>query len=267
MPNTVVKVLRTDKPGNSLAVWLAGHHPDLFVTMFKHAQAARVATAVQKRGLRGFGQDVTVTDTGITTSFDAPAPDLSAVTAPDVTLEPVNVDISALDSLPSNLLTDANTSGADALANIGGATTSAGDSLAGTLGNIGSSVLGALGSVGSYLTSTQGLNTLAGVAKSYFGAQGATATAQTQQAVLQAQLGRATVGQPVAPITYTRNAAGQLVPVYATNTPQGAVYHPLTSQGLASLTPSSASVFLAKYGLYVGLAGLLALGLYMRGRG
>jgi hypothetical protein len=53
-----------------------------------------------------------------------------------------------------------------------------------------------------------------------------------------------------------------VIPVYATQTPQGAVYQPLSPQGIASLTPSSFNVFLSQYGLWLGLGVLGLVGFY-----
>ncbi len=242
-------MLRLDVPGNSLAAWLAGHHPDLFLTLLQQAKAANVAQKIKLNGLRGLADD------GVTTTFD-PTP--AEVSLPDPGLQQITVDTSAI--VPANYLTDATDTGSGFLSSVGSALASTGSSIGSALGSVGSGVLGALGSVGSYLTSTGGLNSLTGLAKTYFAAQGATATAQTQQAVLQAQVSRAATGQPVAPITYQRDAYGNVVPVYATNTPQGSVYQPLSAQGIANLTPSSLSVFFSQYGLWLGLGALALFG-------
>jgi hypothetical protein len=244
MASLTVKTLPLQQPGNSLAVWLAGHHPDLFLTVFKQAKSAQVAKKIQ---LRGLGQD----DGGTTTFFGDSS---------DVTLSPVTIDQTAIETLPSNLLTDSNSSGAGFLSNLGNSLTSSGSTIGTVLASAGSGVLGALGSVGTYLTSPTGLSNLSSLAKTYYAAQGATAQAQTQQAVLQTQIARATVGQTAAPITFTTNPAGQLVPVYG-NTAQ-----PLTNQALASLAPSSLSVLLSQYGIYVALGAILLVGVALKRR-
>ncbi len=255
MSSQTIRVLPLNVPGNSLSAWLAAHHPDLFLAMFKQAQAAQVARKIQLRGLRGLADDP-----GTTTTFD----DTSSPAA-DVGLQQINVDTESI--VPANLLSDSTDTGSSFLSSIGNGLTSAGSTVAGALGSVGSGVLSALGSVGSYLTSSTGLNNLTGLAKTYFATQGAVATAQTQQAVLQAQASRAATGQTAAPITYTRNAAGNLVPVYATQTPQGTVYQPLSSAGIGALTPSSLSVFVSQYGLWIALGGLGLFALSsMRGR-
>lgn len=245
MASQTIRVLRVDQPGNSLATWLAKHHPDLFVTVFKRAQAAQLAQRIQQRGLRGLGD-------GVTTTFDDPSP-LLGMSAPPVGLQEITVDTSSI--VPASFLTDATDTGSGFLSSLGGGLTSVGSSIGSVLGSVGSGMLGALGSVGSYLTSPTGLNNLTGLAKTYFAAQGAVSTAQTQQAVLQAQVSRAATGQTAAPITYQRDAYGNVVPVYATQTPQGSVYQPLSPQGIAHLTQSSFSVFLSQYGLWLGLGG------------
>lgn len=258
-----VKALRVDQPGNSLATWLAAHHPDLFLAVFKQAQAANMKKGIQKLGLLAMGR--LGDDDGLTTTFDAPSSFDSSVTFSDPGLTSVNFDASSV-SLPSNLISDATDSGSSFLSSIGSGLTSAGASIGNVLSSAGSSVLGALGSVGSYLTSSSGLTSLTNVAKAYFGAQAASSTAQTQQAVLQAQVNRALTNQPAAPITYTTNAQGQVVPVYATNTPTGTVYQPLSPQGIASLTPSSFNVFLSQYGLWIALGGVAIVGVSLMRR-
>jgi Na+/H+ antiporter NhaB len=129
------------------------------------------------------------------------------------------------------------------------------------LASAGSSVLGALGSVAKALTSPAGITALAGAATAYFKYQGTVSTNQTQQAVLATQLQRAQAGQTAAPITYMTGANGQQIPVIATPNGQGGyTYAPLTSAGLANLTPASLSAFLSQYGLWLALgAGALLL--------
>lgn len=254
MASQTIRVLRIDQPGNSLATWLAAHHPDLFLATLKQAQAAQMAQKIQQRGLRGLAAD------GATTTFDTGPEFDSTVTYPG--LETHTVDSSAV--VPSHFLTDATDTGSGFLSSLGSGLASFGSGIGSVAGSFGSGVLGALGSVGSYLTSTSGLNNLTGLAKTYFAAQGAQATAQTQQAVLQAQVSRAATGATAAPITYQRDAYGNMVPVYATNTPQGSVYQPLSAQGIANLTASPVSVFLSRYGIWIGVgvvavAGYLAL--------
>lgn len=255
MSSQTIKVLRVDVPGNSLATWLAAHHPDLFLTVLKQAQTAQLAQKIQLRGLRGLADGTTTFDSADTFSpGGATPPPLIA----DPGLQQITVNTDSI--VPANYLTDSTDTGWSFLSSLGSGLTSAGSSIGSTLGSVGSSVLGALGSVGSYLTSSTGLNNLTGLAKTYFATQGAVTNAQTQQAVLQAQVTRAAAGQTAAPITYQRDAYGNVVPVYATHTPQGSVYQPLSAQGIANLTPSSISVFFSQYGLWLGLGALALLG-------
>lgn len=247
MASQIINVLRLDVPGNSLAAWLASHHPDLFVAMAQKARAAQMAQKIKLHGLRGLGDD------GTTTTFD----DSAGSGSPDVGLQQLSVDTSSI--VPANYLSDSTDTGSSFLSSIGNGLTSAGSTVASALGSVGSGVFSALGSVGSYLTSTAGLSGLTGLATTYFGGQAAISTAKTQQAVLQAQATRVAAGQTVAPITYQRDASGNLVPVYATNTPQGTVYQPLSAAGLGSLTPSALSVFFSQYGLWIALAGAAVL--------
>lgn len=238
MPEATIKGVSLDQPGNSLAAWLAVNHPDLFLAMFKQAQSAKLANSVKQAGLRGLADDF------------------------QPTLQEINVDTSSI--MPGSFLTDATSSGSSWLDSVGSGLTSTGSTVGGVLSSVGSGLLSAVGNVGSFFTSSQGLNSLAGVAKSYFAAQ---AAGSTQAAVLGAQMGRVQTGRAVAPITYSRDANGALVPVYATQTPQGAIYQPLSSQGIASLTPSGVSLFLSRYGIWIGVGVItLAVGYSMMAR-
>lgn len=261
MARVRVQVLNTAKPTASLAAWLAGNHPDVFLAMVQKAKQAKAQKAVQMGWLRGFGR-LSQDDSGVTTSFDAPDTfDTTATTTVDTgvdlssdpTLQTIEFD-SSTQSLPDNLL------GANSALTqqIGDSQTSSGSTVSNSLGGS-SGVLSALGSVAGYLTSSQGLTALAGVAKTYFQSQGQIAQAQAQQQVVATQIARAAANQAAAPITYATNSAGQLVPVYATNTPQGTVYQPITSTAVASLAPSNLSVLLSQYGIWILAAGALAL--------
>jgi hypothetical protein len=246
-----IRALRVDVPANALAAWVAAHHPDLFLALHRQAQAAHTAQRIKLNGLRGLAD-------GTTTLFDSV--DTPALSLPEPGLQTITIDES-LWAAPPNIVTDATDTGSSWLSSIGDTATSAGSSIGSTLLSSGSSVLSALGSVGSYLTSAQGLNAMTGLAKTILTNQASANTAQTQQAVLQAQAGRVATGQQPLPIRYTTNSAGQLVPVYATQTPQGAVYQPLSAQGIASLTPSSLSVFVSQYGLWLGFGALALWGI------
>jgi hypothetical protein len=246
VPSQTIRVLRIDHPGNSLATWLAAHHPELFVAVLKQAQSQQVAQKIKGQGLRGLADS-----------------DPSGFAEPG--LQTITVDTEAI--VPSNFLTDATDTGSSFLSNLGSGFASVGSTLGNVAGSVGSGILGALGSVGSYLTSPVGLNNLTGLAKTYFAAQGAQSTAQSQQAVLQAQIGRAATGVSAAPITYQRDAAGNVVPVYATQTPQGTVYQPLSHQGIAALTPSTFSILVSQYGLWIaGGVVVLVAAVAMRNR-
>lgn len=263
MAKVVAQAVSLKNPGNSLAAWLAGHHPDVFLALYskaKQAQAKSTARGIARRLGRladddsGGGLD-TVTVTADTST----PPDYSQLTlAPtDSGLQTIAFDSSSF-TPPADLLTDSPTdaSGSSFLSSVGSAITSAGSTLGGVLSSAGSGVLSGIGAVGSFLSSSSGLSALTNVAKSYFTAQAANTQAAAQQAVVNAQIARAASGQPAAPITYTTNAAGQVVPVVATQTPAGTVYSPLTSSTLSSLTPSSLQVFLSQYGLWLVLGGL-----------
>lgn len=248
MPNVTVKALKIDEPGNSLAAWFAAHHPDLFLAMFKKAQAANMKKGIQKLGVLAMGR--LGDDGGGTTTFEAPASD--PFTDPGLTSATFNP---AYSPLPANLISDAGGSGSTFLSSVANGVTSAGSTIGDALGSFGTSVLGALGSVGSWLGTSAGQNVASTLVKI------ALPTASPAAQTAQTQVTRVAAGQLAAPITYVQ---GQ--PVYATNTPTGTVYQPLSPQGLAALTPSSVTVFLNQYGLWIAVAALgsLGLALYLR---
>lgn len=255
MARTTIKVLRTDHPGSSLAIWLAVHHPDLFVATVRAARAARTGKTLQGGGLGRLAQGdslETFTPDLQTVSFDPGS--VSVPFTPD--LQTISFDPGSM-PLPDNLISDSS----GILDTIGSGVTSAGTTVGSALGSGSSGLLSLVGQAGSYLASPSGIKTLSSLGQSYFQSQTANANAQTQAAVLQTQIARAATGQPVAPITYTTAANGQLVPVYTSSTPQGALYRPLTPQGLASLTPSSVSVFLSQYGMYLVVAAVAVVAL------
>jgi hypothetical protein len=257
-----IKALRTDIPANALAAWIAAHHPDLFLALHQQAKAAQTAQKIKLKGLRSLADDAPILDIGV----DIPdvSPSIGSSFGFEPGLQSITVDTDSI--VPSSFVTDATDTGSSWLSNIGSNPTSSGSSIGSTLANLGSSVLGALGSVGSYLTSPTGLNAATSLAKTIFQTQATVAQAQTQQAVLAAQTGRVATGVQPAPIRYTTDGNGNLIPVYASQTPQGAVYQPLSPQGIASLTPSSFNVFLSQYGIWiaVGVLGLVGFSALLR---
>lgn len=83
-----------------------------------------------------------------------------------------------------------------------------------------SGILSDLENVGSWLISPAGLTTMANTAGAVLKAQQTAQVAQLQQAVIAQNAAKAAAGQPVVPITYATNTAGQTVPVYDTATMQ-----------------------------------------------
>lgn len=131
------------------------------------------------------------------------------------------------------------------------------------LSNIGGAFSSAVSSVGSWISNADNLKSLTSLAGTYFSTQAAKNVANAQLAALQTQADRAQAGQPAAPITYTQDPNGNLVPVYTGTTPlpglgtqtvlpSGQVGYALTNTSLAALQPS----FLQKYGLWLGVGGV-----------
>jgi MYXO-CTERM domain-containing protein len=130
------------------------------------------------------------------------------------------------------------------------------------LSSIGSGVSDAVSSVGSFLTNSDNLKTMAGLASSYL-------SAQTQQNVVNAQLARLQQSKPPVPVQYTQNSAGQYVPVVPVAS-SGQMVAP-SSPYVASYVPVSSSMFstggassLMQYAPWIAVAGLGALFLLRR---
>jgi len=240
MPVQQVKGVNVGKAGNSLAAWLAAHHPDLFVAMFKKAQATKLA-----KGLGRLAQDEGLQ----TISFDPGS--IEQLPSTDLNLETFTFDAGSISQLPSTVLADDGSTGSNFLANVSSAPTSAGTTVGSVLASVGSTALGAIASVGSALGTSSGLQFLTALVNASKGNP-------TQQTVLQTQVSRAATGKTAAPITYQNG-----VPVYATQTPNGAVYQALTTAGVQSYGSSSLAVLVHQYGLYILLAGAAVVGLTM----
>lgn len=110
------------------------------------------------------------------------------------------------------------------------------------LSSIGTDLSGAVSGVGNFLSNSSNVNALATAASSYFNAQ---ASGNTQNAVMQTQLARAQAGLSPAPINYTTNASGQLVPI---NTMTGV---PFSASAVQSFMPT----FLQSYGMWLAIGG------------
>lgn len=109
------------------------------------------------------------------------------------------------------------------------------DTVGSVASSIGSSISSAASSVGNFLTSTQGLQTMAAIGTTYLAASAASSNAQAQQAVLQTQIARVQAGQSPAPITYAQTSTGQIVPVYQTSVPATTLYPPAVNTPVAAL--------------------------------
>jgi hypothetical protein len=265
----------TPVSAQQLALWLALNHPDVFVELQRRAQSGtnRSSNFGRLRGLRGFGDDTSAIDTSSidtsqleTVTVTAQAPDFTsgwteqdwadlaaantgALVAPDPSafIQPVTFDPSVVSASPSDVssLPAPEPSGPSFLSSLGNA------------------AAGAVSGVAKFLTSPGGLGSLANVAGAFF-------NSQAQASVLATQVARAQAGQSPAPITYARNAAGQVVPVMM-NPQTGAVAigpngqpYPVSQSTLQTFQPgatmgagSQMSAFVQKYWLWI----LAALGL------
>lgn len=225
-----------------LAAWLYKEHPTLFRQLLAKVQAAKLA-AGKTASLTTNTDPVPVSLSGldqggnITSLSEYRAKRLGAL---GFSLSSVTSGLSStLSSIGSSL--DSASSSAISSA-IGSGTGSSGgfwSTLGSDLSSAGSSVLSGVKDVGSYLTTGGGLSALSGLANDYFqtkamNTQTQMAT-QQQQAILQAQMAAVAQGGVPAPITYTTNAMGQQVPVYASATG----YQPVTSSYLNNLFSGS----------------------------
>lgn len=215
-----------------LSAWIATQHPELF------RQLVAKVGALQRSplGRLGYFGD----DTDLTFVPDLPpieiAPDVNYDSSAAYTPELSDVSLSSVDSPADGISTDFSDSLTSAIAAPSTTIdTSAPPESSGFWSSVGSGISSAASSVGkvaSALISPGSIAAVGGVAAAYFTMQGKTNSAQTQNAVLQAQLARTAAGAPAAGISYVRNpSTGALVPVY--NTANGQV--PVTGAMLNSL--------------------------------
>lgn len=117
-----------------------------------------------------------------------------------------------------------------------------------TLSSIGDAFSSSVSAVGTWVSQPSNVNALANVAGAYFKSQTPNPSlSSAQSSVLSTQLARAQAGLSPAPISYTTDASGQLVPVYST----GGSNYGLTPTSLNKLNPS----FLQKYGIILAIGG------------
>jgi len=242
-----------------LAAWIALNHPRTFAQLAKRAPVATYGPGtrlgdIAEDELSSFAPaDTTDYSAGIDYSqFDIPT-DSSDASVGDALFgqsqsdieAAINYDPSLQDVLfnpndvgsPAPIVTDART----APVSVSQPTQSAPATPASTgnvLAAVGTSLANSVLNVGSFLTSPQGLSTLAGVATSFF-------NVKAQQAALATQVARAQQGLSPAPITYAMGPNG--VPVPVLQGPNGAIaIDPTTGQpyNLSSqLTSSGSTLF------------------------
>jgi hypothetical protein len=116
------------------------------------------------------------------------------------------------------------------------------------LSSIGSSISDAASSVGSFLTNSDNLKALTGLASTYL-------NTQSQANVLNAQIARAQASQPPLPVQYTQNSAGQYVPVVPVAS-NGLVVQP-NSSAVAQYVPVTSSMFASSGGSFGALTSYL----------
>jgi hypothetical protein len=220
-----------------LSQWIEQTHPDFFDYLYSYVQRSGLANVSRKARLRGFGDD----------DFDFSVPDISDVMS-NVTVDPIDlsssiasqsigapdtvtsqytpstVDIPVLSSSDLQSISPMNT--VIGPQDSGSLDVSTDNSGSGLLQSLGSGIASAASSVGSFLTSSQGLTTVANLAKAYFQLQTSQVAAQMQTQVLNSQLSRAAQGQAPNPITYVTGANGQLIPVYNTSALAGVGVYP-----------------------------------------
>lgn len=240
----------TPRSAVQFSLWLAVNHRDVFNEMLRRATGVRAGSRLGRLGRIGDSMDlapVNVSVSYVTPGVDTSAPDFSSLDTSSTDLAPIDVTSQYID--PSGNVIDATTAqqmfnlpapvvppivSAPDLASVNlnpndvagavndpsitqidpGASSAAtgGGSFLSDLGSgiasVGASLLKSVGTVAAGLTNPTTIKSLAGVAQSYF-------TTQAQATALQTQLARANAGMSPAPITYTRDANGNLVPVMA----------------------------------------------------
>jgi hypothetical protein len=222
-----------------LSAWIYTQHPDLFRVLYARSLALQ-RSPLGRLGL--FGDDVSLGD--VTSTIDvgagtvdaidtsAPAVDLSTFT-PDLT--PIGVDAGAGNVDLSSSITDPIAASIAAPPALNATPADTSGSFWSGIGSAASGAGSAIASVAKLAVAA--LPAVATGAGAYFTAQSRTAVAQsqaqTQQAILAAQLARVTQGQAPAPISYVTNpVTGQRVPVY--NSANGA--RPVTGSLLNTLS-------------------------------
>jgi hypothetical protein len=260
-----VWVLNLNRPGNSLALWLALNAPDLFLWEWRRVHRALLRQGISAYG-SGLGQsfDLTLDDedtsdidtsigVDVATSADGVLEDDADNPAATLGIEPVDTsdlasDVANLVPIDSDIVTTA-----------GDSAGSSGTTVAGAASSAGLSTANVIGAVGTALTSTQEISSLANAAAVYFANEaGSSALAD----VLGTQLATVAAGGTAQPLTTVTAPDGTTAPAAITTNPDGtSSVTPLTAAQLAALTPSSLSVFLAQYGVYLAVGGALAVGL------
>lgn len=220
-----------------LAAWLALEHPQFF------AYAYRVLRAP---GMAGFGQDVSATDAGTTTTFDTT--DTSSTDAiPEITVTaPSLVPVGITDTLDVNSLAAPNIDASQLATSAVPEVTNSGESTS-WLSSIGTGLSNAVASMAGFLSSKTGLTSLANLGTAYYKAN------TPQAAVISTQAARVGSGAAPGAITYATNQQGQLVPVAYNKA--GSAF-PLSSSALSGLIPSSSSGWLVLGGGILLLAAL-----------
>lgn len=218
-----------------LSAWLATQHPDLFRALYN--QVGRLQRSPLGRlGYFGDSTDLTFT------------PDLPAVQiAPDVNYDSTAAytpdlqsvaDFSPDTSTAASGFGDSLTSSIAAPATPVASDPPAASSFWSGIGSGASSVASAVGKVASALVSPASIVAVGGAAAAFFTAQGRSAQAQAQNAIVQAQLARTAQGASPASLSYVTNPlTGQVTPVY--NTPAGQV--PVTGPLLNRLSSPTVS--------------------------
>lgn len=178
------------------AMWLEREHPDIYEVLYAQAHQASTLSGLGDDGLISIDfspDDISLTSeasdainySDFLNSFEAPIQTLSFErSGSQQTISQADTPISA-----PNVITQPSS---------------------GSSGGI----LSALSSVGNWIVSPQGLTSLANVGTAVLKVQQAQATAQLQQAVIQANAQRAVQNKNPLPITYMTDDTGHLVPVY-----------------------------------------------------
>lgn len=187
--------MRTQASAQAFAQWLGEVHPELYSALFAQA----ISQGANSRARLG---------------------DYDFSTFSEPVLQDIQIDTGALNELADTSFSTAADAISDAISSLPSSQsiTKTNVTPSSQGGGFASSVTTAIGNVGQWITSKQGLTSLSNLGTAVLGAVTSANVAKAQMTVIQQQAARSQAGLSPAPITYSRDVNGNLVPVYDTGT-------------------------------------------------